>query len=219
MSNLQLTELEIRDLLNRYRSEMRKLEFQMRRIQSTVEDLSEVLGEEPPTAPVRTASSSSTTKKRGPGRPPKKKKRGPGRPPKSESSKRGPGRPPKKKRGPGRPPKKRGPGRPPKSKNKSKRGRKKGSYRLSDWDKFILNTVDNADKPLINSELFDRAQEWDTAKDMSDDDVKQYISRSIHKLANKHKTLNKVPYEGRGYAYATDKMVFNNGKLKKEYSR
>jgi hypothetical protein len=259
MANLTLTTLEIRNLINLYQSELRKLSFQMARTQNTIDELQEQLASaqiELPEAPV---SSNQTKKKKGPGRPKKsetaqtadKPKRGPGRPRKSETAqtadkpKRGPGRPRKSetaqpadkpKRGPGRPRKsetaqpadkpKRGPGRPKKSETtakkatKKKRTRKKtGGYKLSNWDTFIIGAIDSAKKPLINSELLEVAQKDDISNGMSEDDVKVKISQSIHKLANKRSTLSKTKYEGRGYAYATENMVFSNGKLKKEYTR
>ena len=278
MANLTLTALEIRNLINLYQSELRKLSFQMARTQNTIDELQAQLDSalvELPEAPV---SSNQPKKKRGPGRPKKsetaqaadKPKRGPGRPKKSETAqaadkpkrgpgiprktetaqaadkpKRGPGRPrktetaqaaDKPKRGPGRPRKtetaqatdkpKRGPGRPKKSETKAKKATKKkrtrkktGGYKLSNWDTFIIGAIDSAKKPLINSELLEEAQKDDISNGMSEDDLKVKISQSIHKLANKRSTLSKTKYEGRGYAYATENMVFSNGKLKKEYTR
>ncbi len=240
MANLTLTTLEIRNLINLYQSELRKLSFQMARTQNTIDELQEQLASaqiELPEAPV---SSNQTKKKKGPGRPKKsetaqtadKPKRGPGRPRKSETAqtadkpKRGPGRPRKSETAQPADKPKRGPGRPKKSETtakkatKKKRTRKKtGGYKLSNWDTFIIGAIDSAKKPLINSELLEVAQKDDISNGMSEDDVKVKISQSIHKLANKRSTLSKTKYEGRGYAYATENMVFSNGKLKKEYTR
>ena len=237
MANLTLTSLEIRNLISLYESELRKLNYQVAKTESTLNELRAQVNQsniQLPEAPVEQVSSPPKKKR---GRPKKsdsapkpKSKRGPGRPRKSETQavtepKRGPGRPKKSDSAP-KPKSKRGPGRPKKSSASNKSGKKKtrtrkktGGYKLSDWDKFIINTIDKADKPLINSELLDSAANADLAKGMKEDDVKVKISQSIHKLANKRKTLAKTRYEGRGYAYATDKMTFNNGKLKKEYKR
>ena len=240
MANLTLTALEIRNLINLYQSELRKLSFQMARTQNTIDELQAQLDSalvELPEAPV---SSNQPKKKRGPGRPKKsetaqaadKPKRGPGRPRKTETAqaadkpKRGPGRPRKTETAQATDKPKRGPGRPKKSETKAKKATKKkrtrkktGGYKLSNWDTFIIGAIDSAKKPLINSELLEEAQKDDISNGMSEDDLKVKISQSIHKLANKRSTLSKTKYEGRGYAYATENMVFSNGKLKKEYTR
>ncbi len=231
MDNSSLTQLEIQNLINLYNSELRKLHFQYSKTQNTIKELQDSLegveiGQQVP-GDISTVEEPETPVKRGPGRPPKKRgpgrppkaKRGPGRPPKAKrgpgrppKAKRGPGRPPKK-RGPGRPPKKRGPGRPPKAKSastgtkSSSTGRKKrvvkgGGYKLSDWDKFLIHTIQQSSSPMINKEILAVAKE--KYKNESESNLSGKISRSIHKLANKRKVLKKHKYEGRGYAYTVN---------------
>lgn len=52
---------------------------------------------------------------------------------------------------------------------------------------------------------------------LSENDVKGKINRSLHKLANKHQRLAKVPFEGRGFYYALPTWLNPAGELKKKY--
>lgn len=160
MDNTNLTQSEIRNLINLYKSELKKLQFQFNKTHSTVEELRSMLEltevnmdllediELDYTAISRAVGSDGIIQK-------KDKKR--------------------------------------------KRRRSKGGYKLSDWDIFLLETIQNSEVPLINQELFVEAKK--SFPDLDEAEIKGKISRSIHKLANKRKVLKKHRYEGRGFAY------------------
>lgn len=88
------------------------------------------------------------------------------------------------------------------TKKRRKRRRSKGGYKLSDWDKFIINTVREMDNPTINNEILVVAKE--EYPDVNEETLKGRISRAIHKLANKRNILVKHKYEGRGFAYTVN---------------
>ena len=76
-------------------------------------------------------------------------------------------------------------------------------YRLSEWDLFIMNSIRDAKKPMVNADIMDMAKAKNK-KDkvtMSDIDLRGKLNRSIHKLANKRRDLVKTNYPGKGYAY------------------
>jgi hypothetical protein len=45
------------------------------------------------------------------------------------------------------------------------------------------------------------------------------LNRSIHKLTHRRGILIKVPYEGKGYAYALSNWVDEGGNLLEDYKR
>ncbi len=212
MNYTSLTPLEIRDLIAKYRSDLRKLEFQvnkttqiLKELQSHSSDIEEALSieeaeiKELPTVSASEAASEpdvkETAKKtakpsKGKGRKAAGKKRGPGRPPKTEN---------KKKRA--------------KSESKKDKG-----YRLSEWDEFVINSLQAKQKALITSDFSDIAKGNPDIK-AGDAQVKVKLNRSLHKLANKKGILVKVEYPGRGYAYALADWLNNKGELPKKYAR
>lgn len=189
-------------------------------------------------------TSSSTSVKKKPGRPKKatsgsttaKKKRG--RPKKeatsSTTTKKKPGRPKKSaaattsattevKKKPGRP--KKAVSSSTATKTPKKRGRKPnqklGGYRLSEWDQLIVDGITKAGKALVKNELLDLAEaknkEDNLKMDMQAINVK--ISQSLHKLANRRDDLVKVPFPGRGFAYALAEWKTSKGDIPKKYQR
>lgn len=204
-----LTHHEINDLIRKYQSELRKLEYQVTKIQEALSDLhamqEDYAGQEQEvssanghssTAVASSKSSSAAVKKQeDPAKKPEPKSKGrPGRKPKAKTGKR--------------------------IKKAKKSGRSSG-YRLSVWDKFILNALEESNKTLINSELYEQAKEYaaENKIEIPNEKLRGKLSRSIHKLANKRKELVKVPFEGKGFAYALTNWVTAEGKLKQKYSR
>ena len=276
MSKIKLTDLEIKDLIKLYQSELSKLDFKVQKTLETIEDLRSRV------------SSPDSLSKRGPGRPRKTeveavttppKKRG--RPRKSEveavttpPKKRGRPRkteveavttPPKKRGRPRKteveavtiPPRKRGRPRkteieavttPPKKRGRPRKvvniprpigktltsqtmsnleGKKKririvdGGYKLSEWDQFIINSLQNKKKTLINTELLTLAQKKakKEGRSFDSDYAKGKLNRSLHKMANKRGDIIKTRYDGKGFAYGLPEWFDKEKSLKNKYKR
>lgn len=180
MNNTSLTNLEIQDLINRYKSELRKLDYQTDDVKRTIAELEELFEPES-----KSQVAAVTTEKR--------KKKKPGRPPKIKAVVR---------------------------EEEIKASRKKG-YRLSDWDKFILDGIKESGKVLINTELLDILKQKAKEKKIFTNDylIKEKLNRILQKLANRRKNIVKVKYPGRGFAYALPKWINPNGRVGKQYEK
>lgn len=100
------------------------------------------------------------------------------------------------------------------------KGRDQG-YRLSKIDELIFEALDTKGRALITNELQDFAEEQlrSGGETVDSDDVRLKISRSLQKLANRRNDLVKVPFEGRGFAYAIPRWLNKNGDLKAKYKK
>ena len=203
LENLSLTEKEVADLINQYRSEIRKLEYQLEKAKDAVSELTDRSGIEISKASIQTTP---TTKKRR-GRPPKQKTRG-------SSNGTATAKAPKKRRG-----------RPPKSETKAKakttktkKSRSEG-YRLSEWDNFIINELKKAKRVMINAEFLKKAMSKSKREKLglTETDIKGKLNRSIHKLANKREEIVKVSYPGKGFAYGLKTWKDDSGQLESRY--
>lgn len=246
MSITNLTAPELRELISKYQSELRKLEYQVNKTYATIQELEEVFYQnasrsERPILPSTLASSKQATIPQSPPpeSPPKKKR---GRKPKlktaeetietaiekpSESGRRQSSKPAKVVSAtdteevftilPKKTPKKR---KPPQSKGKRKRVVKTDGYRLSDWDTFIMTSLEDTGRILRNADFYELAKEWikTTGEEIDNTEIRGKISRSIHKLANKRGYIIKVKYPGRGNAYALPDWFTKDGKLKKMHA-
>lgn len=227
MEYTQLSPLEIRDLINQYRSDLRKLHFQTIKVQSIVKELEQYVTEaeqalsieeakiqELPAAPTvkvtkepdeGTVQPPEATKEKAK---PKKKR---GRPKgstnknKKSASKRGPGRPPKKKKEKESP-----------TESKGKRGRPAGQ--LSEWDNLVIKSLKDKNQVLTTSDFASLAVADPSIKS-GEAQIKVKLNRSLHKLANKKELLSKVDHSGRGFAYALKDWFDSKGNLPKKYER
>ncbi|HKK78448.1 MAG TPA: hypothetical protein VJ933_02420 [Phaeodactylibacter sp.] len=224
MEYTQLSPLEIRDLINKYRSDLRKLHFQTLKTQSIIKELEqyvteaeEALGiedakiQELPAAPEvqvtkesdegadkpSAASKAKATTRKKPGPKPGKTKS------KKKTGKRGPGRPPKKKAE-------------KTTKSKGKRGRPAG--RLSEWDNLVLQSLKEKKQVLTTSDFAKIAVDDPSIKS-GEAQIKVKLNRALHKLANNKGLLAKVDHSGRGFAYALKDWMDSKGKLPKKYER
>lgn len=224
MEYTQLSPLEIRDLINQYRSDLRKLHFKTVKTQAIIKELEQYVTEaeealaieeakiqELPAAPAvqvakdpeegadkpSAASKTKTSTKKKPGPKPGKAKS------KKQTSKRSPGRPPKKKKEKAAPP-------------KGKRGRPAG--KLSEWDNLVLQSLKDKKKVLTTSDFAKIAVEDPSIKS-GEAQIKVKLNRALHKLANNKNLLSKVDYSGRGFAYALKDWMDSKGKLPKKYER
>ena len=190
-----LTRLEIKDLINRYQSELRKLEYQIQRTKRTIEELEEVVGEKDISSDLEV--SESPTKEQGKRATTKSKTK------KTTKAK-------KKGKSPGRPPKHVIPGRETETRH---------GVRLSAWDQMIFDVIEDAGEVLKTKSIIEGVAKEASRHDI--DATKKYIrqkvSQSIHKLANKHQILSKVDAKGRGYAYAPKEWTDSKGNLKSQY--
>lgn len=216
MREYNLTRYEINDLIRKYQSELRKLEFQVAKTRVTIRELLEELarleesGEglrhsdyspvELPTEPEPEPEPKPKRKRR------RKKVEKPVEEAVSETGL----APTEETKAPEE----------KKTRKPRTRNRKKGGYRLSEWDDFILNALKEEQKILVSSDFLDKGKEWQTTQEepMEDEQlIKGKIARSIHKLANKRGQIVKVDYPGKGFAYALPDWVTKSGNLKKKY--
>lgn len=94
-------------------------------------------------------------------------------------------------------------------------------YRLSEWDHFILDSLKSAKMTLVNNDFFKLAAKRVKAQglEMSKSQLHGKINRSIHKLTHKREMIKKVNFSGKGYAYALNEWLDGNEKLLLRYKR
>ncbi|MCO6479589.1 MAG: hypothetical protein J5I94_23340 [Phaeodactylibacter sp.] len=250
MSQPSLKPLEIEALLTQYRSDLRKLEYQVHQTQAIIQELEKQAAEVQealafeeskalPSAEKAKAAPSAESK-------PKKAKRGPGRPrktktaatketaaakeeaPKAEEKAaeaektaakgKSPKSAPGKKKGAGRPRKSAGAQKTGKTAKKDAAEKKERGYRLSEWDKFVVDSLKTKQQALITKDFVDIAKANPDIKS-GEAQIKVKLNRSLHKLSNKKGSLVKVEHSGRGFAYALSEWVNNKGELPKKYAR
>jgi len=92
-------------------------------------------------------------------------------------------------------------------------------YRLSTWDQFLLNSLDQAEYILESSDFLSLAkkEQFHVSEGLNEEQIKGKISRSLHKLVNKKELIIKVNTPGKGYAYALNTWLDDTGKLLKKY--
>jgi hypothetical protein len=225
MKKSNLSSLEIQDLINRYRSEIKKLNFQMAEVNATISQLektlknvaeiekSTLIKKKKPKPALVTLSQNKTKKKRG--RPAKKaatKKK------KVTEKKQVIEKKTSKAKKAGRPKKT---NKPVKTTKKLRKTSGKKGYKLSLWDTLVVDSIKDSGKARITQEIIDfvSAKLKESGKPASDTEVKNKVIRSLQKLANRRNELKKVPYPGKGFAYAIPEWTDEKGKIKKEFNR
>jgi hypothetical protein len=196
MAKRSLSEKDIDQLLSHYRSERRKLSFQLETVRTAILSLKRTKGSP-------SGNATSTTKVAG-------TKRGPGRPRKVAAAavvvKAGRKAKPAKRstRGPGRPPKR----------ERKERG-------LNPWDNMVLDAIKSSGRLLPKEELLNHARTW-VAKhepDMKPADVEASLTRTLQKLSGRKKALG-THHTGlrRGYHYGLKDWFFSSsGKLRRQH--
>ncbi|MCB0640484.1 MAG: hypothetical protein KDC44_02555 [Phaeodactylibacter sp.] len=196
--NYHLTAQEIAELVRKYQSEVRKLEYQILKTQETIDDLQGRLGSSKieSVAPTITVIEPEAQKKRR------------GRPRKNMAEETTVSSPMPDQAVASASPKRSIP-------------KKKTGYRLSDWDKFIIENLEHAQHVLINSQLMDMAKQRvdDENMGLSDVQLRGKLNRSIHKLSNKRGELVKVDYPGKGFAYGLSEWADAKGEVKQKYRK
>ena len=211
MTLRNLTPLEVRDLISRYQSDLRKLEYQVHKVHQILEELQgyapqsrEKYIDEPflrelPSAEESEGKGGENTDQETPQNVPtsKGRKTRRGRPKKIDSNN--------------------GDTSSPANAAETQISQGKG-YRLSEWDLFVVNCLLREEKALITSDFLDAAEISDEIT-AGTSEIKIKLNRSLHKLANKKGILVKVEYPGRGYAYALAQWLNGRGELPKKYAR
>ena len=217
MSFNNLTPLEIRDLISGYQSDLRKLHFQVHKTNQIIAELKsygtqaeETYALEQPSLPELPSASNEedqavASADQASEAPQRKTRRG--RPANRKLSSED-----KPKRGPGRPRKE-------SSAASAANERPKGKgYRLSHWDNFVMDCLEQKQTALISADILDMAGKSESIQ-ADANEIKIMLNRSLHKLANKKGLLVKVEYDGRGFAYAPAGWLNSRGELPKKYAR
>lgn len=101
-----------------------------------------------------------------------------------------------------------------------KKERKKRTSLVAEaWDNFILNTLKNHGKAMIKSELLEASKASPLAEGMNEKQIGQRLAQSIHKLSNVTKAIAKTFHLGRGHAFALKEWIDKNGNLLPQYQR
>ncbi len=193
MAKKRLGEKDIDQLLVFYRSERRRLMFQLDHVRLALKDLKRALTSLPKTGTKPTGKNArkSATVDSG-------VKRGPGRPRKNAAA------PKKVKRGPGRPPK-----------------RVQPERQLNGWDEMVLASIRSSGRLQPKEEIMDHAAKWASTNEPSvkKAEVEQYVTRTLQKLSSK-KGLLGTHHTGlrRGYHYGLRDWFFSSsGKLRRQH--
>lgn len=237
MKKLNLSPEDAQDLIQGYKSDLRKLEFEVERIKSVIEILER--------GKISGKSETTTSKKRGRPRkqlavviaPEKKTSNGRrGRPSKDKQAAKAPVKKIKEKVKASKPKKiktaskttakkevkkKTAKARVVKEKKKAVAPKKERKPRTSSlavaWDNFIIETLKNNGKAMIKNELLEVAKKAPVAAGMNEKQINQRLSQSIHKLSIVTKEIVKTFFLGRGHRYALKDWVDAEGNLLPQY--
>lgn len=195
MRKTKLSSSEIQDLINKYKSELKKLEFQTEQTNSTISELEDWLES------VDQSEKSALAKMGG------KKKIVKQKSVATRTTKKGRGRPPTKE-------KKVAEKSAVKTKKPTRKSRAKKGYKLSNWDKWLIESISEKGKPMLTQELIDsvKVKVQSAGLQSNDEEVKNKVTRSLQKLANRRNDVVKVPYKGKGFAYGVPGMSGTKGK-------
>lgn len=213
MANLKLTSLEMKRLVNDYESQLRQLQFQVEHTKNLIRDLkgsipvmeSQERAQAAQIAELTNVSvespAAAPAKRRGR---PKGKSTAPKSTKKAAPAKATDGAPAPKTRKP----------------RKAKAPAQKG-YRLSETDQLIMAALADTGRAMISNDLQEYLEGAKQAagETVNSDDIALKISRSLQKLANRRDDLIKVPFEGRGKAYALPTWINSAGNLKNKHRR
>ncbi len=84
-----------------------------------------------------------------------------------------------------------------------KKGERFYGFKLSAWDTLMLEILENTAEPLNSSALLDIFENKNNslAKPLDDKQLRNALSRTVHKLANKKDVVLKQEFEGKGFLY------------------
>lgn len=234
MSKTQLSSSEIQDLINKYHSELKKLEFQVDEVITTIAQLERFLEnvsgrEKYAVSKVKvrkskslsiTPSASSTSIKKGVRGRPKKIKEVEKAGPKKTTAKKAVAKKGIAKKSVA---KRAVPVKTAKKANFAKKAKKaeKNGYKLSSWDQYVIESIKQSNQIRITQEIIDFVKNKATADKLntSEEEIKNKVTRSLQKLANRRNDIIKVPYKGKGFAYAIPAWFSSKGKLDSKFKR
>jgi len=235
MSKTQLSSSEIQDLINKYHSELKKLEFQVDEVITTIAQLERFLenvsGREKYAASkvkvrrskslATSPSTSSTSIKKGArGRPKKIREVEKAAPKRGIAKKAG-----KKQTITKKVAAKKQVVKKPVSKKtvpaKTAKKAEKSGYKLSSWDQYVIESLKQSNQIRITQEIINFVKNKAVADKLntSEEEIKNKVTRSLQKLANRRNDIIKVPYKGKGFAYAIPAWFSSKGKLDSKFKR
>ena len=96
-----------------------------------------------------------------------------------------------------------------------------GGYRLSEYDQYIFDALHASGKSMINSDFLAYIENTKASQGQTVDaeEISTMVTRSLQKLANRRDDIAKVPYEGRGMAYALPEWLNPQKELKAKHKR
>jgi len=101
----------------------------------------------------------------------------------------------------------------------SEKKKKRKPYPLSEWDNFILETIQENNRATLSREIYESVKEKaiNAGLFITDEKSKSKINQCLVKLTNRRDDLKKVKHKGRGYAYALPTWYDERNRLMKEY--
>lgn len=218
MSKAKFTKTQLKDLIEVYQAEVKKLNFQIQNARTTIAALKADLKTAPDDAPVvkkapakRKAAAKKTTKKVA-------KKAVAKKAPAKKATKKAVAKKVVAKKAPA----KKVVAKKAVAKKVTKKTTRKGSAGrkpvVTAWDNFVMTTINEAGKGMISGDLFVAVKaKAKAAKEYKNDaTTKTLINRALQKLVNKQKVLAKFKHAGRGYAYGLPSWG-SRGRLKPAY--
>lgn len=175
MQNVNLSIFEVKDLMAKYQSELRKVAFEKARLEAAIRDLQALLQSGPSEDVIQAISNSTSSPITSSEEVPLEKA---SISIKDDNTIR-------------------------ELVNRKSKKRPSKGYRISDWDKLLLDSLakSNDSVPIwILLEIFGR-RNVEEGLGLTEEQVRGKLSRSLHKLGNKRGVIKKVPYEGKGFAY------------------
>jgi len=221
MKRTKLSSNEIKDLIHKYKSELKKLEFQASDIDRTISQLEGLLKKA--AGAKKSSLKNKKTKSTSSNKVASKKKGKKGRPRKKAVAAT---KTANIKKAAAKKKVVKSKLLPVGAKKKSqpkpyKKAVQKTGYRLTFWDEYVIESIKQAGKVRITQEIVDYVSSKLQADGKSFDirEIQNKVIRSLQKLVNRRNELKKVPFEGKGLAYALPTWFAENGKLNKEYKR
>jgi hypothetical protein len=171
MQQVNLNFLEKRELLEKYRSDLRKVDFERNYLTQLIQQLESELQIPSTAAPQRNVQYTA---------------------PKAATSASASAKAPKQKRSYSK-------------SNSEDIAAKQQTYgiKLSHWDVLMLDTLENITEPLNSGSLLEifEAKNDSLAKPLDDKQLRNSLSRTVHKLANKKDIVLKDNFAGKGFLY------------------
>lgn len=107
----------------------------------------------------------------------------------------------------------------PKASKKKEKTRASG-YRLSEYDQEVFNALQSTGRAMINAQIvsFIEEEKQQKGENPGAEEIQKMVVRSLQKLANRRDDIKKVPYNGRGMAYALPEWLNGQGVIKKKHA-